>query len=101
VRGEHEFLGRSLVKVLTFDDAGKLTARHAVGEGTSNMGFETPQATWHTLIAAVDGSAFLEIKQGPYDPATAVEFAPWAPAEGDPSAQTFLEALRGPFSLSI
>jgi cupin fold WbuC family metalloprotein len=86
---------RGAFDVLTFDEAGKVTARYAVGDGTSTMGFETPQATWHTLIAAGDGSAFLEIKEGPYDPTTATQFAPWAPAEGDPSVPEFLHWLRG------
>lgn len=81
--------------VLTFDDQGHVTARYAVGEGTPNLGFEVPRATWHTLIARVDGSTFLEVKEGPYDPATASEFAPWAPPEGDTASAVFLERLRG------
>jgi hypothetical protein len=58
------------------------------------MAYETPAATWHTLIAAVEGAAFLEIKEGPYDPATMSEFAPWAPAEGDPAVAHFQQWLR-------
>jgi cupin fold WbuC family metalloprotein len=85
---------RGAFDVLTFDDGGQVTARYAVGEGTATMGFETPQATWHTLIAATEGAAFLEIKEGPYDPATAAQFAPWAPAEGDSSVPQFLHWLR-------
>jgi len=85
---------RGKVEVVTFDAAGRVTARYAVGEGTANMAYETPAATWHTLIAAVGGAAFLEIKQGPYDPATMSEFAPWAPAEGDPAVAHFQHWLR-------
>ncbi|MDB6087760.1 MAG: hypothetical protein JWN85_544 [Gammaproteobacteria bacterium] len=80
--------------VLTFDAAGKVTGRYAVGDNTPNMAYETPRATWHTLVADSDGSAFLEVKEGPYDPGTAAEFASWAPAEGDPTAARFLEWLR-------
>jgi len=39
-------------------------------------------------------SVFLEVKQGPYDPATAVEFAPWAPPEGDPAVAQYQQWLR-------
>jgi cupin fold WbuC family metalloprotein len=85
---------RGTFDVLTFDDEGKVTARYSVGEGTATMGFETPQATWHTLLAAHDACAFLEIKEGPYDPATASQLAPWAPAEGGPSVPGFLHRLR-------
>jgi cupin fold WbuC family metalloprotein len=85
---------RGRVDVITFDELGKVTGRYAVGEDTSSMAYETPCATWHTLVADTDGSAFLEVKEGPYDPATAAEFASWAPPEGDPMAPRFLEWIR-------
>ncbi len=80
--------------VLTFDDHGAVTARYSIGEGSPNVGFETPRGTWHTLISHADGSLFFEVKEGPYDPATTSEFAPWAPAEGDPAVAAFLEWTR-------
>jgi cupin fold WbuC family metalloprotein len=86
---------RGRFDVVTFDDAGRVTGRHSVGGATGGIGFETPTGTWHTVIACTNGSAFLEIKEGPYDPATAAEFAPWAPPEGDPSVPQFLAWLRG------
>jgi cupin fold WbuC family metalloprotein len=85
---------RGRFDVLTFDDAGAVTGRYAVGEGTATLGFETPQATWHTLLAATDDATFLEIKEGPYDPATAAQFAPWSPPEGDTSVPEFQQWLR-------
>lgn len=85
---------RGRVDVLSFDDSGRLTSRYSIGDETGHMGYETPCATWHTLIAMSDEAAFLEVKEGPYDPATAVEFAQWAPPEGDASAPEFLERLR-------
>jgi cupin fold WbuC family metalloprotein len=93
-RAELALLLRGAVDVLTFDERGRVLARHAVGDGTQSMAYETPQGTWHTLVAGPDGAAFLEIKQGPYDPATASEFAGWAPAEGDPAVPGFLAWLR-------
>jgi len=80
--------------VITFDDSGAVTARYSIGEGSSNVGFETPRGTWHTLISHADGSLFFEVKEGPYDPATTSEFAPWAPAEGHPAVAAFLEWTR-------
>jgi cupin fold WbuC family metalloprotein len=85
---------RGRFHVLIFDERGTVTARYSVGDNTASMAYETPRATWHTLVADVDGSAFLEVKEGPYDPATASEFAAWAPAEGDPAAASFLEWIR-------
>jgi cupin fold WbuC family metalloprotein len=85
---------RGRFHVLIFDETGTVTARYSVGDDTPSLGYETPHATWHTLVADTDGSAFFEIKQGPYDPATAAEFAAWAPPEGDPAAPRFVEWLR-------
>jgi cupin fold WbuC family metalloprotein len=85
---------RGRFHVLIFDETGTVTTRHSVGDDTTSMAYETPRATWHTLVADTDGSAFFEVKEGPYDPATAAEFAAWAPAEGDPAAPRFLEWLR-------
>jgi cupin fold WbuC family metalloprotein len=85
---------RGRFDVVTFDDAGRVTGRHGVGSDTGSVGFETPCATWHTLIACTDGAAFLEIKEGPYDPAIAAEFAAWAPPEGDPAVPQFLDWVR-------
>lgn len=93
-RSELALVIRGGFDVLTFDDSGVVTARYAVGEGAPTLGFETPQGIWHTLIARVDGSTFLEVKEGPYDPATSSQFAPWAPPEGDAAAPAFLERLR-------
>ena len=46
-------------------------------------------------------AAFFETKEGPYDPATMVEYAPWAPAEGDSGALAYLEKLRGLFDFQL
>src|SRR5947207_10566643 len=72
-----------------------LEKKNGVGDGTDSMGYETPQGAWHTVVPGAGGGAFLEIKEGPYDPATAAEFAPWAPVEGHASVPKFLEWLRG------
>jgi cupin fold WbuC family metalloprotein len=93
-RSELALTLRGRFEVITFDDTGRVTGRYAVGDGTAGMGYETPRGTWHTLIACTDGATFLEIKQGPYDPATAAEFAPWAPPEGDAAVPRFLDWLR-------
>lgn len=80
--------------VLNFDADGRITARWSIGAGSGNFAFETPRLTWHTLLARSDGSVFLETKPGPYDPATAAEFASWAPTEGESAVPALLEWLR-------
>ncbi len=93
-RSELALLLRGAVDVLTFDEAGLVTARHAIGPGHGSFAYETPPGTWHTLLPGSAGAAFFEVKEGPYDPATASEYAPWSPAEGDARAVDFLAWLR-------
>ncbi len=85
---------RGRFDVVTFDDNGFVSARYELGEGASSFGYETPEATWHSLIMHSAVAAFYEVKEGPYDPATAVEFAPWAPPEGDADARAYLDWAR-------
>jgi cupin fold WbuC family metalloprotein len=80
--------------LVTFDGQGRVLARHGIGEGTGRFAYEMPTGTWHTLVPVDGPVAFLEVKQGPYDPATAVEFAAWAPKEGDESVPRFQRWLR-------
>jgi cupin fold WbuC family metalloprotein len=93
-KSELALIVRGGFDVVIFDDSGTVMARYAVGENSPNMGFETPQGTWHTLVSHADGSAFLEVKEGPYDPATAVEFAAWSPPEGHAAVPEFLDWVR-------
>jgi len=93
-RSELAVVMRGQFDLLTFDPAGRVLARYAVGDGTASMAYETPEGTWHTLVPGPSGGAFLEIKEGPYDPATAAEFAAWAPVEGDTRTGAFLQWLR-------
>jgi len=93
-KSELALVVRGCFDVITFNDAGTVIARYRVGEGTDNIGFETPQGTWHTLVAESDGAVFFEVKQGPYDAATASEFAPWSVPEGHPGVPSFLEWVR-------
>ncbi len=93
-RSELALVVRGRVDVLTFDAGGVVTARQSVGPGSGTFAYETPQRTWHTIVPGPDGSAFFEVKEGPYDPATASEFAPWSPAEGDAQASAFLSWAR-------
>lgn len=93
-KSELALVVRGAFDVITFDDQGAVTGRQTVGAGTPVLGFEMPRAAWHTLVARENGSTFLEIKEGPYDPATASEFAPWSPPEGDSAVPAFLQRLR-------
>lgn len=85
---------RGQFEIVVFDAAGTIIERSLVGAGTPNLAFELPKETWHTLLPLSDGAAFVEVKEGPYDPATAAEFAAWAPEEGHPATPEFQHWLR-------
>jgi cupin fold WbuC family metalloprotein len=93
-RTELAVLLRGGVDVLLFDEHGRVLARHAVGEQAGSFAYETAQGVWHTVVPWSAGCAFLEIKEGPYDPATAAQFAGWAPEEGDHALPAFRSWLR-------
>jgi cupin fold WbuC family metalloprotein len=93
-RAELALVVRGRLDLLAFDDAGRVTARYPLGEGSGNVAYEDGPGNWHTVVVGSDGTAFLEVKQGPYDPATSAEFAGWAPAEGDAAVARFLEWAR-------
>ncbi len=80
--------------LITFDEGGRVLARYGIGEGTGQFAYEMDRGTWHTLVPVSGPVAFLEVKQGPYDPATAADFAAWAPPEGDDSVPRFQRWLR-------
>jgi cupin fold WbuC family metalloprotein len=80
---------RGQFEMVLFDNGGHVIGRHVMGEGSLNMAYELPEGTLHTLLPLTDGAAFLEVKEGPYDPATAAEFAPWAPEEGSSGIPDF------------
>jgi cupin fold WbuC family metalloprotein len=93
-RSEMALATRGSFDVLVFNDEGEIQLRQTFGLGAAQIAYEADLAIWHMLIAREDGSTFLEIKQGPYDPATAAELARWAPAESDATAPRFLEWAR-------
>ena len=80
--------------LLVFDDDGRVTRRVPVGPGTDAVGFELPPGVWHSWVPMTDAAVFVEVKEGPYTPRTAAEFAPWSPAEGTPEAALFLDRMR-------
>ena len=93
-KSEFALVLRGQFVVFSFDEQGNISERQFIGEGTGVNGLELPPNTWHCWLSLSDDAVFFETKQGPYDPATASEFAPWAPAENTPEAAQYLAMLR-------
>jgi len=77
--------------LVLFDDEGRLTERITMTPMRGTLAVELPVAQWHSYVCVSDAATFFEVKEGPYDPKTSSEFAPWAPAEGDAQAAAYLD----------
>ena len=93
-KGEFALVIRGLFDILTFDDDSRLTQRVTIGPGANVLAFDMPPNIWHTWLPRADESVFFETKQGPYDPETAAEFAPWSPAEDSARVAAFSARLQ-------
>ena len=67
--------------VLLFDDDGVVTEREEISSEGPLFGLEIPKGAWHTIGCLEPRTVLFEVKEGPYNPALAKEFAPWAPPE--------------------
>jgi len=75
-----------------FDDTGKVAEQMDVSHTGHLRLVEIPPHRWHTIAVNEANTIILEIKEGPFDPATLV-FAPWAPEEGEETVTDYLAAL--------
>ena len=81
----HRHLGKwELVTILkgsltlyTYDDNGQVTGQYEMSPGGEILAGEIPADTWHNYIFHEPGTAFLEVKRGPYAPFTPEELAPF------------------------
>ena len=83
-------------EVILFDDHGSITARYPLGVETPEgklWGVDLPPGVWHTVLPRTARVVCFEVKAGPWEPTNDKEFAEWAPAEDDPSAAAYCEAL--------
>ncbi len=60
--------------VLWFDNSGHVTERVVLGETCQAQ--ETPAGVWHAVASLDAGGIIFEVKQGPYRPFVAGDFAP-------------------------
>jgi cupin fold WbuC family metalloprotein len=75
----------------TFDDAGAITGTHILGRAV--RGVDIQPGVWHSMAVLSDHVVCFECKPGPYSAANDKDFAPWAPREGDPGVEAYLDGL--------
>jgi len=79
--------------VIIFDENGNITDHAILDSQEGKYGVEIPEKVFHMLLSLEPGSVAYEIKEGPYRPFTAKNFASWAPAEGDPEVENYIQKL--------
>jgi cupin fold WbuC family metalloprotein len=91
-KSESFLILRGKIAFFVFDDTGKVTETHILESG-GLLGVDVPPGVWHSIAVISETAVCYEVKPGPWDPATDKDFAPWAPAEGDPRAHEYLSSL--------
>jgi len=61
-----------------YNDRGEVIAKYDLKPGGDTLVLEIPADTWHNCVFHEPGTAFLEVKRGPYAPFTPEEQAPFA-----------------------
>lgn len=92
---------RGTLCVVQFNDAGEVTEHAILKPGTACQAVEIAQGTWHTILPLETGSVAYEAKDGPYDPVSDKNFAPWAPEEGSAGADNYLSSLMQKLNLTV
>jgi len=87
------FALRGRIVVIEFDELGNIADHMLLNPIIGNFGAEIPERTFHTIISLDPDTIAYEIKDGPYSPIDDKNFASWAPKEGDPDADAYIEDL--------
>lgn len=88
------FCLRGKMAVVIFHENGGINEVCLLAPDSEDYAVEVPPRTYHSIISLEKGSVSFEVKDGPWSPADDKDFAPWAPAEGNPEAGHYLEKLR-------
>ncbi|WP_311134320.1 WbuC family cupin fold metalloprotein [Synechococcus sp. CS-1332] len=85
------------VGLLLLDGAGRVQACERISAGGPLFGIELAEGVIHTLVALSADAVLMEIKQGPYEPATDKDFLAGFPMEGTEAAASQEQAWRALF----
>jgi cupin fold WbuC family metalloprotein len=77
------------MRVLYFDNAGKVLTVSRLAVAGPTYGIETPAGTWHGIVTLAPATLVFECKAGPYVATLERDFAAWAPPEGHARAAEF------------
>lgn len=76
--------------MLILDEQGQVLHTEQISAQGPTRGIELAQGNYHTLVALEPNTVILELKEGPYEPATDKEFMQSFPQEGTSEAQQWV-----------
>ena len=82
---EYWLVLRGKIAPVYFTNRGNIKNYQIVSESSEEVSplIHLPEKEFHSLVVIDHPAVILEITQGPYNPKTYKEFAPWAPLESD------------------
>lgn len=92
-KGETLVVLRGSVRFLTFREDGAVATAVVLSADGGPVGLDVRPSVYHTFVALEPDTVVFEAKTGPYDERVDKDFARWAPVEGSPEAQRYLETL--------
>lgn len=87
------------IGMLVLNAEGQVLHTERISATIGTRAIELAEATYHTLIALEPDTVMLELKEGPYNPATDKEFLVQFPHEGDPQTRQWLDRWEGYFEV--
>lgn len=78
---------------IIFNETGVIQEAHELSSSGPVRGIDIGPGVWHTVLVLTERCVCFEVKPGPYRLSDDKEFAEWAPPEGDPAVDAFLENL--------
>jgi cupin fold WbuC family metalloprotein len=91
--------GKSVV--VCFNNDGTVQEHTLLDPKNGNFGVEIPERVWHSIIVLEHGSVVFEVKDGPFEPISDKNFAPWSPPEGGPGCADFNNKLLRTIGLGV
>jgi cupin fold WbuC family metalloprotein len=98
-KDEYLFAVQGSFALVLFDEDGSVKSFKCFGTIRNrtpllgDLGVKIESSEWHTVLALEANSILLEVKNGPFVPSEAKEYADWSPKEGSQDSATWLKGI--------
>lgn len=82
------------IRFFTLGDDGSILTDQPLTSDPIPSVIDIEPRVWHTFLVLKEDTIIFECKRGPYNSETDKQFAEWAPEEGDPETDIFMQNLN-------